>query len=105
MNDPRLPEPLRSLLGQLSAPQAKDTPGLQAADLLAYELYQHASRLLAAGKNVPPRSLLRQLLTNRLQRQRFIMFDGKKFAQIEAAGKAAFEQILKAASPATPSRP
>ena len=44
--DQRLPASLINSLGTLSNPLAKDTPGLQAADLLAYQFYQRSLQIL-----------------------------------------------------------
>lgn len=43
--DDRLDESLRSKLGTLVNPRAKDTPGLQAADLLVYRMYRASLRI------------------------------------------------------------
>ena len=91
----RLPEKLRNLLGQISYPMAKDTAGLQAADLLAYQLYQYALKANAAGKNIEPTLLLKQLLYKRLPKQRFDLFDAKRFAGLIAQAKDLFDKITK----------
>ncbi len=81
----RLPDLYRSALGNISFPLAKDTPGLQAADLLAYRLYRYAQDLIAAIKakheiTLPP--LLKRLLKNRKPHQMFDLLDGPKLSRI-----------------------
>jgi hypothetical protein len=61
LEDERLDESLRSLLGGIEYPLSKDTPGIQAADLLVNRLYRYAlARLEDENKPVP--LLLSQLV-------------------------------------------
>jgi hypothetical protein len=52
--DERLPESLRGRLGTLQNPLAKDTPGLQAADLIAKVMYDASLAALANPTNYAP---------------------------------------------------
>jgi hypothetical protein len=53
----------RDRLGETSFPLAKDTPQLQAADLLAYLTFDHMNRLLESNQeNAPPSDLLNACL-------------------------------------------
>jgi len=53
----------RERLGDIAFPLAKETPQLQAADLLAYLTTQHVEERLAAGNfNSPPYGWLKQCL-------------------------------------------
>src|SRR6266850_2387043 len=55
--------PYRHLLGDIDFPLSKQKPGLQAADLLVYQLYQHNRARFAGPAGMRP--LLRRLLKNR----------------------------------------
>jgi hypothetical protein len=68
--------PRRDLLGTLAFPLSKDTPPLQVADLLVYQLYRHnVSRFSGA---VAKPETLKRLLKNRLPQQGFTLFDTKE---------------------------
>lgn len=60
-----------NILGTPSFPLAAKTPGLQAADFLAYSMYEHTTKLLADGVtgsdlySVKPPPLIGRLLKNR----------------------------------------
>jgi hypothetical protein len=59
------PDGNRDRLGEIAFPLAKETPQLQAADLLTYLTYEHVTeRLHANDWSVPPKSLLAQCLAN-----------------------------------------
>lgn len=62
--DDRLPESLRSAFGTLVNPLAKDTPGLQAADLIAYTMYQASLAALDDAGNYHPPEFLMRLVQN-----------------------------------------
>jgi hypothetical protein len=48
--DVRIPADLRSKLGGIAYPLAKDTPGVQAADLLVHLMYLHSINLVEQGQ-------------------------------------------------------
>ena len=59
------PDGNRDRLGEISFPMAKETPQLQAADLLTFLTYQHViERIQEKDWRVPPNSLLARCLTN-----------------------------------------
>jgi hypothetical protein len=90
----RLSEELRDVLGQISYPLAKDTPGLQAADLLTYELYQLALKQ-QSDKNIKQSLLLKQLLKNRAPKQRFLLFDLARLHEMIRLAKAQYKELLE----------
>jgi hypothetical protein len=71
LEDPRVREPFRNLFGTLSFPLSKDTPQLQAADLLAHRLYSDYMQSLNGSK--PTGEITRLLVRN--QRQVFELLD------------------------------
>jgi hypothetical protein len=72
--DERIPEPLRRRLGQISYPLSKETPGIQAADLLAYRTYRHCHDLLI-NRNTPTPDLLRSICKRAKPKQRSLLLD------------------------------
>jgi hypothetical protein len=76
--DPRIPDHYRNFIGGLSFPLAKDTPGLQAADLLVNRMYRHSSKVAQEQKTLPLPSLLNMLIKNRKPRQTFNLLTDKK---------------------------
>jgi hypothetical protein len=69
-------------LGQLSFPLSKNTPGIQAADMLVYQLYQlNKSRLIG---NAAMRPILKSLIHNRHAGQSFRLFMAKEFRELLA---------------------
>src|SRR5262249_39678249 len=86
--DSRLPQSALDLLGGISYPLAKDTPGIQAADLLTNRLYTFACAKLASHNVVVP-LLIKQLIKNRKTGQRIEILDKGKLKTIQ---KLAFQQ-------------
>jgi hypothetical protein len=82
--DERLPKEIRNLLGTIAYPLAKDTPGLQAADLLCNRLYRRALYALD-NPSTNPNQLLSDLLKN---------WQGGA-AKLILMNKAVFEQMEK----------
>jgi hypothetical protein len=80
-NDPRVR--LRELLGTIAAPLSKDTPELQAADLLAHCLY--SDYLAFSAKTKRKTEITRLLIRNR--RQRIELFDKGKLHELLEAYK------------------
>jgi len=74
-NDPRLQASIQQRMGGITYPLAKDTPGLQAADLLVYRFYRFVLDKLSAKDNLPEPVLISRLLKNRKKKQRFTLFD------------------------------
>jgi len=95
LEDSRLPDSVKSLLGQISFPLAKDTPGLQAADLLAYRLHRLAIERIKAERNIPVPALLAKILRNKKPQQRFIMFDSVRLQQLEQAGQKMYDELAQ----------
>ena len=54
LSDPRLPASFTAILGQISFPLAKDTLGIQAADLFVNRFYQHMIQVASTGKVPEP---------------------------------------------------
>jgi hypothetical protein len=95
LEDSRLPTSIKSLLGQISYPLAKDTPGLQAADLLSNRLYRFALSQLEAGGNLPIPSLVTKLTRNRKVGQRFELFDSARLHKLEILGRQMYEELAQ----------
>jgi len=76
--DPRIARRFRHLLGTLAFPLSKDTPQLQAADLLVHRLY---SDCMAFLKQARPLHRITSLLI-RNQRQDFELFDRRKLQEL-----------------------
>lgn len=93
--DSRVPSSLKAKLGQIGYPLAKDTPGIQAADLLAYRLHRLANDRIKVESNIPVPKLLNQILKNRKPKQRFIMFDSVRFQQLERIGQQMYDELSK----------
>lgn len=79
-DDPRLSDETRDKMGTLAFPLAKETPALQASDLLVYQLY----RFLLARLKGPARKrpILIWLLKNRRPEQHFNLFRTDDFLGI-----------------------
>jgi hypothetical protein len=92
--DDRLEESHRDLLGTIAYPLSKDTPGIQAADLLAYRLYRGAKDALS-NPNYAPSPLMLKLLKNWKGTLSFRLMNSVLFAQMETEGKAAYERMMK----------
>lgn len=92
--DGRLPEPLRSLLGEISYPLSRDTPGVQAADLLAYRIYRGAKEKLAEP-NSEPSPLMMRLLKNWKGKRTLPLMNTEIFVGMEKEGQAAYERMIK----------
>jgi len=75
---------LSHLLGAIAFPLSKDTPQLQAADLLAHQLYREYMAFLRGARRRT--GITRLLMRN--QRQRFELFDAAKLQEILAEYKA-----------------
>ena len=86
---------MRARLGTLSNPLATDSPGIQAADLLANRMYRAALRKLS-DPNSPDSKLLLALLTNWKASIRLRLMNSELFSAIEREGRAAYERIVKA---------
>lgn len=95
LSDARLPASVRNLLGRISYPLASSTPGLQAADLLAYRLYRFALDKVAAKQNLPIPALISKLTKNRKSGQRFTMFDSSRLTQLINMGQHAFHELAR----------
>ena len=95
LNDARLPASVRGLLGQISYPLASKTPGLQAADLLAYRLYRFALDKVAAKDNLPIPLLVSRLTRNRKPNQRFDLLDSSRLNRIIQMGQQTYDQLMK----------
>lgn len=93
--DSRLQESVKQLLGQISYPLAKDTPGLQAADLLMYRCYRFALDKIDAKQNLPIPPLIAKLTKNRKAKQRFDLFDSTRLQQLQDMGKRAYEKLVQ----------
>lgn len=61
----------RPRLGTLSFPLSKDTPGIQAADLLVYQMYEFNRDKLDKKRPVPMPHVLKRLIKNRKHGQDF----------------------------------
>lgn len=80
----------RQVMGDFSASPAKDTPGIQAADLLAYRLYQSNLSVLQTGK-LNPDLLLGRLLRHKRPGQRFDLLRTADFSRIIDMTKAIYQ--------------
>jgi hypothetical protein len=76
--DPRIR--LSHLLGTIAFPLSKDTPQLQAADLLAHRLYSDYMAFLRGDKPKKTLSITRLLIRNR--RQELELFDAAKLREL-----------------------
>lgn len=90
--DDRMPPDLRDKLGSISYPLSKDTPGIQAADLLTNRLYK---RSLWALKNPDsePRPLLLALLKNWKGVPKLHLLNRDVFLEMEKRGRESFETL------------
>jgi len=95
MVDERIEPALRNRLGgTILNPLAKDTPGLQAADLLANRIYRAALKKLA-DPNSPDSALLLKLLKNWRGDLRLRLMNAELFAAMEREGRAAYARMTK----------
>jgi hypothetical protein len=93
----RIPDLYRSVLGSINFPLAKETPGLQAADLLSYRLYRYAQDILAAiemRKRIPLPPLLQRILKNKKPHQRFDLLDGPRLRRISKDAQAMAAELI-----------
>jgi|SRR5579859_1628428 len=93
--DSRLQASVKELLGQISYPLAKDTPGLQAADLLVYRLYRFVLDKIDAKQNLATPVLIAKLMKNRKARQRFDLFDSSRLQKLEEMGRQMYDQLAQ----------
>jgi hypothetical protein len=84
----------KELFGTLAFPLSKDTPPLQAADLLVYQLYRHNVARFRGATEKP--EILKRLLRNRLSQQRFGLFDTK---ELKAFMAMFMERVRKSGPP------
>jgi len=94
LGDERIDQDLRVRLGQISYPFAKDTPGIQAADLVANRMYQHAQKLLE-NRYLEAPILLRKILKRAKKNQRFTLFDRQALDDMEVRAAAMYERIMR----------
>jgi hypothetical protein len=92
--DDRLDESLRNRLGTIVNPRAKDTPGLQASDLLVYRMYRASKDRLATPESDPPQLLMR-LIRNWRGEKTVKLFNTEIFLKMEKAGREAYEKMMK----------
>lgn len=92
--DERVPESLRDRLGTLRNPPAKDTPGIQAADLIAYVMYGSSLAALENPDYHPPEALMR-LLKNWQGEPTLKPMNTEIFNAIEQSAKAEYERRLR----------
>ncbi len=93
LSDVRLPASVLDLLGGIAYPLTKNTPGIQAADLLVYRLYRFALKKVAAKENLLIPTLIAKLTKNRKPKQRFELFDSTRLRQLQVMGKRAYERM------------
>jgi Protein of unknown function (DUF3800) len=94
IEDERIPDSLRSRLGTIVNPLSKDTPGIQAADLLSYRMYRHASEK-ADNHFLPTPPLLMTLIKRQRPNQAFTLFDTKAILRMENRAR---EDYIRVAS-------
>jgi hypothetical protein len=92
--DDRLSESVRSKLGTLTNPLAKDTPGIQAADLIAYTMYGASIVALANPKKYQPPAFLMRLLQNWQGEPSVRLMNREGFSAMEREGEAAYRRML-----------
>ena len=80
----------RQAMGGFGASPAKDTPGIQAADLLAYRLFQSNLGVLKAGKAYDD-PILGRILRHRRPNQRFDLLRTADFVRIICSAKQIYE--------------
>lgn len=93
LDDDRLPESLRSTLGTLTNPLAKDTPGIQAADLIAHTMYRASIVALANPKKYQPPAFLMRLLQNWQGEPSVRLMNREVFSAMEREGEAAYRRM------------
>lgn len=95
MIDERMEPEMRNRLGgTLLNPPAKETPGLQAADLLANRMYRAALKKLA-DPNSPDSQFLVKLLKNWRANLRLRLINTELLTAIEQAGRDAYENMVR----------
>jgi hypothetical protein len=92
--DERLEKPIRDALGTIAFPLAKNTPGIQAADLLVYRLYRGAKEKLR-DETIDPSPLLMALLTNWRGKRTFPLINRALLDGREKAGGEAYERMMR----------
>ena len=91
--DDRLPLDLRDRLGTIAYPLSKDTPGIQAADLLTNRLYKRAMWVLEHPES-DPKPLLATLLKNwQGGPPELKLMNTNVFSQMELKGREEFEKL------------
>lgn len=91
--DPRIPASLRSRLGTIAYPLSKDTPGIQAADLLAYRMYKHSLDLLT-NTELPTPALLTRLCKRAKKKQRFTFFTADTINQMRVRAQKEYDRMM-----------
>jgi len=92
--DDRIEKSLRNRLGTIVNPRTKDTPGLQAADLLVYRMYR-ASKDKIANPQGEPSPILMRLLRNWRGKLELRLMNSELFAAMEKAGREAYEKVIR----------
>jgi hypothetical protein len=71
--------PYVARLGDIAFPLAKETPQLQAADLLSYLTYEHMLERMLTGdwESYPNRTILKSIIQNRIVREDTVYLDKK----------------------------
>jgi hypothetical protein len=96
--DDRISESLRCKLGSLSNPLAKVTPGIQAADFIAYTMHGASLAALANPTRYQPPALLMRLLQNWQGGPRVRLMNRELFAAMEREGEVAYQRMLASGS-------
>lgn len=78
LKDKRIP--VRDLLGNIDFPLSKETPPLQAADMLAYELYRH--NLVRFHRNTTKSPTLKRITKNVRSGQSFLVFGRQRLLDL-----------------------
>ena len=91
--DVRIPPDLRSKLGDITYPLAKNTPGIQAADLLVHLMYLHSINQAKQGQLETPR-ILRQLSKRAKQNQKFTLFNAEAIQEMENFARERYASIF-----------
>jgi hypothetical protein len=93
LEDERLPAPMRERLGTIAYPLSKETPGIQAADLLANRMYKRALYALDKPESNPTELLM--TLTKNWQGQRQLKLLNKDvFIEMERRARAETAKML-----------
>ena len=92
LQDERLDDSLRSLLGTIAYPRSKNTPGIQAADLLAYRIYRGAKDKLTSPNYIPSALLLKLFQKWKGTRLEFPLMNRTWLERMDSEG----ERLMKA---------